>query len=137
MLLIMSLSDSARSLLRAPNLGVLATLNPDGSPQTSVVWLGTDGDDVVISSQAGRRTVLNLDRDPRASLCVFDVSDPERYVEVRGTASITEDEGRRLTVQLAEEYEGEGGGEEYLRLPPEKVRVTIRITPHRVAGSAV
>ncbi|MGI5270248.1 PPOX class F420-dependent oxidoreductase [Nonomuraea sp. CA-218870] len=130
------LSDSARRLLKAPNLGVLATLNPGGGPQTSVVWVGTDGDDVVISSQAGRRKVRNLERDPRASLSVFDLSEPDRYVEVRGIATITEDEGRRLAVRLAEEYAGEGAGEEYLRLPPELVRVTIRITPQQVAGNA-
>ncbi|WP_344585451.1 TIGR03618 family F420-dependent PPOX class oxidoreductase [Nonomuraea roseoviolacea] len=131
------LSDSARGILDGPNIGILATLNPDGSPQTSVVWVGTDGDDVVISSEAGRRKVLNLERDPRASLSVFDLSDPDRYVEVRGLATVTEDEGRRLAATLAEKYEGAGGGEEYLRLPPERVRVVIRITPQRVLGNAV
>ncbi|SDI59409.1 PPOX class probable F420-dependent enzyme [Nonomuraea jiangxiensis] len=138
MLPIMSaiLSDSARKILNAPNIGVLATLNPDGSPQTSVVWVGIDGDDVVISSQAGRRKVLNLERDPRASLSVFDLSDPEQYVEVRGVATVTEDAGRRLAVLLAEKYDGEGAGEEYLRLPPSAVRVVIRISPQRVVGNA-
>ncbi|MFF0312138.1 PPOX class F420-dependent oxidoreductase [Streptosporangium sp. NPDC004379] len=131
-----TLSDSVRRILDAPNIGVLATLNPDGGPQTSVVWVGTDGDDVVISSQAGRRKVLNLERDPRASLSVFDLSDPERYVEIRGLATVAEDEGRRLAVRLAEKYEGAGAGEEYLRLPPENVRVVIRITPGRVLGNA-
>ncbi|WP_433412024.1 PPOX class F420-dependent oxidoreductase [Microtetraspora malaysiensis] len=131
-----SLSDFARKILNAPNIGILATLNPDGSPQTSAVWVGIDGEDVVISSQAGRRKVLNLQRDPRASLSVVDRSDPERYVEVRGVAAVTEDEGRRLAVELAEKYEGPGAGEEYLRLPPEDVRVAIRITPKRVVGNA-
>ncbi|MGI5489416.1 PPOX class F420-dependent oxidoreductase [Microtetraspora malaysiensis] len=131
-----TLSDFARKILNAPNIGILATLNPDGSPQTSAVWVGIDGEDVVISSQAGRRKVLNLQRDPRASLSVVDRSDPERYVEVRGVATVTEDEGRRLAVELAEKYEGPGAGEEYLRLPPEDVRVEIRITPKRVVGNA-
>lgn len=131
-----TLSDSARKILNAPSLGILATLNPDGSPQTSVVWVGTDGDDVVISSQAGRRKVVNLERDPRASLSVIDGSDAERYVEIRGLATVSEDEGRRLAVTLAEKYEGEGGGEAYLQLPPDVVRVTIRITPQRVVGNA-
>ncbi|MEU6726062.1 PPOX class F420-dependent oxidoreductase [Nonomuraea wenchangensis] len=129
------LSDAARRLLDAPNIGVLATVNPDGSPQTSVVWIGTDADDVVISSQAGRRKIRNLERDPRASLCVFDLADSDRYVEVRGTATVTVDEGRRLAVSLAERYEGEGAGEEYLQLPPEAVRVVIRLTPQRVLGA--
>ncbi|NUT42306.1 MAG: PPOX class F420-dependent oxidoreductase [Thermoactinospora sp.] len=126
------LSDSARKIIGAPNIGILATLNPDGSPQTSVVWVGVDGDDVVISSAAGRRKVVNLERDPRASLSVFDLTDPERYVEVRGLAAVTVDEGRRLAVELAERYEGPGAGESYLALPPDVVRVAIRITPQRV-----
>ncbi|WP_433212676.1 PPOX class F420-dependent oxidoreductase [Microtetraspora malaysiensis] len=131
-----TLSDFARKILNAPNIGILATLNPDGGPQTSAVWVGIDGEDVVISSQASRRKVLNLQRDPRASLSVVDRSDPERYVEVRGVATVTEDEGRRLAVELAEKYAGPGAGEEYLRLPPEDVRVEIRITPKRVVGNA-
>ncbi|MFI6299195.1 PPOX class F420-dependent oxidoreductase [Nonomuraea sp. NPDC050790] len=130
----MPLSDIARKILDAPNIGILATLNPDGSPQTSVVWVGTDGDDVVISSQAGRRKVRNLERDPRASLSVFDLADPDQYVEVRGVATVAEDEGRRLAVELAEKYEGEGAGQEYLDLPPDVVRVVVRLAPRRVIG---
>ncbi|MFI6818303.1 PPOX class F420-dependent oxidoreductase [Nonomuraea sp. NPDC050328] len=131
-----TLSDSARKILGGPNTGILATLNPDGSPQTSAVWVSLDGDDVVISSQAGRRKVRNVERDPRVSLSVFDLADPESYVEVRGVATVTEDEGRRLAVSLAEKYEGAGAGEAYLALPPEAVRVEIRITPERVVGNA-
>ncbi|MBO2445695.1 PPOX class F420-dependent oxidoreductase [Actinomadura barringtoniae] len=109
-------------------------MNPDGSPQTSVVWVARDGDDVLISSQAGRRKVRNLERDPRASLSVFDSYDPERYVEVRGTATVTEDAGREIAIRLAEIYAGPGGGEEFAALPPEAVRVVIRLTPEHIAG---
>ncbi|GGK13480.1 PPOX class F420-dependent enzyme [Streptomyces camponoticapitis] len=131
-----TLSATARKLLDGRNLAVLSTVNPDGSPQSSVVWVGTDGDDLVISSQAGRRKVTNLSGEPRVSLSVFDQSDPQSYVEVRGTATVTEDTGRRTAVTLAEKYEGPGAGQEYLDLPPEAVRVTIRITPQRLTGSA-
>ncbi|WP_336206380.1 PPOX class F420-dependent oxidoreductase [Nonomuraea sp. LPB2021202275-12-8] len=131
-----SLSDAARRILDAPNIGILATVNPDGSPQTSVVWMGREGDEVVISSALGRRKDRNLSRDPRASLCVFDLADSSQYVEVRGVATVSEDVGRRLAVELAEKYEGEGAGEEFLALPAEVVRVVIRLTPHKVTGSA-
>jgi PPOX class probable F420-dependent enzyme len=127
-----SLSTAARNILDAPNSGVLATLNPDGSPQTSVVWVGRDGDDLVISSAAGRRKERNLRRDPRVSFCVYDRNEPEQYVEVRGLATVSEDEGRRLAVALAEKYEGPGAGAEFLQLPPEIIRVVIRIAPQRV-----
>jgi len=131
-----SLSDAARKILDDPNLAVLGTINPDGSPQTSVVWVGTDGDDLVISSAAGRRKERNLHREPRVSLCVYDRADPERYVEVRGLAAVTEDTGRQLAVLLAEKYEGPGSGEAFLQLPPEVIRVVIRITVQKVLGTA-
>jgi PPOX class probable F420-dependent enzyme len=131
-----SLSETARKIIDEPNPAVLATVNPDGSPQTSVVWVRRDGDDLLISSAAGRRKDKNLARDPRVSLTVYDQADPLQYVEVRGLASISEDPGRELAVSLAEEYEGPGAGQEYLELPPEVIRIVIRITPQRVLGSA-
>jgi PPOX class probable F420-dependent enzyme len=130
------LNDAVRQIIDGANPGVLGTLNPDGSPQTSVVWVGRDGDDVLISTAAGRRKERNLRRDPRASLSVIDKTDPLRYVEIRGAATVTEDVGRRLAVELAERYEGPGAGQEYLDLPPEVVRVVVRLTPHHVVGSA-
>jgi PPOX class probable F420-dependent enzyme len=131
-----SLSAAARQLLDGRHCAVLATLNPDGSPQTSVVWVARDGDDLLISTQAGRRKEKNMRRDPRVSLCIYDAADSDNYLEVRGRATVTEDEGRKVAVALAEKYEGPGGGEEYLQLPVEAVRVTVRITPERVVGSA-
>jgi PPOX class probable F420-dependent enzyme len=130
------LTEQVRRLLDEPNPAVLATINADGSPQTSVVWVGRDGDDLVISSAAGRRKERNLHRDPRTSLTVYDQADPQLYAEIRGRATVTEDAGRALAVRLAEEYEGPGAGEEFLRLPPEIVRVVLRIVPEHVAGSA-
>jgi PPOX class probable F420-dependent enzyme len=130
------LGEAARKIIDGVNPAVLATLNADGSPQTSVVWIGRDGDDVVISSAAGRRKDRNLRRDPRASLSVFDQADPEQYVELRGRATVSEDPGRELAVALAEKYEGPGAGQVYLDLPPEVIRIVIRLTPERVAGSA-
>jgi len=132
-----SLNDAVRGLLDEPNHAVLATINPDGSPQTSVVWVGRDGDDLVISTAAGRRKERNIRRDPRVSLSVYDRADPERYAEIRGLAAVTEDAGRKLAAALGEEYDGPGGGQQFLDLPPEVVRVVIRITPRRVVGSAV
>lgn len=131
-----SLSAAARKIIDAPNPAVLATVNPDGSPQSSVVWVRRDGNDLLISSAAGRRKDKNLARDPRVSMTVYDQADPLQYVEVRGLASISEDPGRQLAVSLAEEYEGRGAGQEYLELPPEVIRIVIRITPQRVLGSA-
>ncbi|TWD81689.1 PPOX class probable F420-dependent enzyme [Kribbella amoyensis] len=132
----LELSDAARKLIDGANPAVLATTNPDGSPQTSVVWVGRDGDDVLVSTAAGRRKVLNLQRDPRASLLVIAKDDPDQYVEIRGAATVAEDAGRALAVQLAETYEGPGAGDEYLALPADHVRVAVRLVPHRLTGPA-
>jgi PPOX class probable F420-dependent enzyme len=130
------LNDSVRALLDAPVPAVLATINPDGGPQTSVVWVGRDGDDLLISTAAGRRKERNLRRDLRASLTVYDPADPLRYAEIRGLATVEEDTGRALAVALAEQYEGPGAGREYLDLPAEVLRVVVRISPTKVIGTA-
>jgi PPOX class probable F420-dependent enzyme len=129
-------NEAVQRLLDEPNVAVLATLNADGSPQTSAVWVGRDGGELVISSAQGRRKDRNIRHDPRVSLTVFDRNDPEQYAEIRGHATVTEDVGRALAVRLAEEYDGPGAGEEFLQLPPEIVRIVIRIVPEHVAGNA-
>ncbi|MER5734265.1 PPOX class F420-dependent oxidoreductase [Streptomyces sp. NPDC002262] len=129
------LSAAVRALLDDVNHAVLATIQPDGSPQTSVVWVGRDGDDVLISSQENRRKVKNVRADARVSLTLLDRRDPDRYTEIRGSATVVEDGGRALAVALGEKYEGAEGGREYRELPPEQVRVTLRITPVKVLGS--
>ena len=70
------------------------------------------------------------------SLSVYDQDDPEQYAEIRGTATVTEDVGRKLAVRLGEEYEGPGRGPGVPDLPPEVVRVVVRITPQHIAGRA-
>lgn len=131
-----TLNDSVRALLDAPVPAVLATVNPDGSPQTSVVWVGREGDDLLVSTAAGRRKERNLRRDPRASLTLFDPADPLRYAEIRGLATISADTDRSLAVALAEQYEGPGAGRDYLELPADVVRVAVRISPTKVVGTA-
>jgi PPOX class probable F420-dependent enzyme len=130
------MNTAVRRLLDDPNPAVLATVNPDGSPQTSVVWVARDGEDLLISSAAGRRKDRNIRRDPRVSLTVYDQRDPQLYAEIRGLATVTEDPGRKLAVRLAKFYEGPGAGAEYLELPPDVVRVVIRVTAQRIVGSA-
>src|SRR5579862_4888644 len=62
------LSDAAQALLAGKNYAVLATVNPDGSPHTSVMWVGRDGDDLLFSTVEGRVKHRNMLRDPRVSV---------------------------------------------------------------------
>jgi PPOX class probable F420-dependent enzyme len=100
------LPEYARELLDAPEFATIATVDPDGRPQLSVVWAGRDGDDILISTVEGRRKHRNLLRDPRATVLVYSAAEPYRYVEVRGTATMTREGGRELIDRYAREYRG-------------------------------
>ena len=127
-----SLSDATLALLDGKNYAVLATINPDGSPQTSVLWVGRDGNDLLFSTVAGRVKHRNMERDPRVSATVLDSADPENYVELRGRVSMTPDVDRALDTRLSWKYDGRDPGEDR----PGAVRVIVRMVVERVTGYA-
>jgi len=124
------LSDATLALLDGRNYAVLATVNPDGSPQTSVMWVGRDGHDLLFSTVEGRVKHRNMRRDPRVSVTVIDSADPENYVELRGRVSMTPDVGRRLDTQLSWKYDGKDPGEDR----PGAVRVVVRMVVEKTTG---
>ena len=126
------LSDAALALLDARNYAVLATINPDGSPHTSVMWVGRDGNDLLFSTVEGRVKHRNMRRDPRVSVTVIDSADPENYVELRGRVSITLDVGRRVDTELSWKYDGKDPGEDR----PGAVRVVVRVVVEKATGYA-
>jgi PPOX class probable F420-dependent enzyme len=128
----MALSEATNRLLDGTNYAVVATINPDGSPQTSVIWVGRDGNDVVFSTVEGRLKQRNIARDPRVSISVIDTADPENYVELRGRASISPDAGRELDTQLSYKYDGKAPEPDR----PGAVRVVVRVIVERAAGRA-
>jgi PPOX class probable F420-dependent enzyme len=127
-----ALSEATVKLLDGRNYAVLATVNPDGSPQTSVVWVGRDGADLLFSTIEGRVKYRNMVRDPRVSVSIIDSADPENYVELRGRVTISEDVGRRLDTELSWKYDGRDPGEDR----PGAVRVAVRMTVEKVTGYA-
>jgi PPOX class probable F420-dependent enzyme len=127
-----SLSDATLALLDGRNYAVLATVNPDGSPQTSVMWVGRDGNDLLFSTVEGRVKHRNMRRDPRVSVAVIDSSDPENYVELRGRVSMMPDVGRALDTRLSWKYDGQDPGEDR----PGAVRVVVRMVVEKAAGYA-
>ena len=74
------LSEKARVLISRPVLASLATLNPDGSPQITPLWVDLDGDDVVFNTAQGRKKARNLERDARVAVTVIDPDDPYNVV---------------------------------------------------------
>ncbi|MEU6235298.1 PPOX class F420-dependent oxidoreductase [Kitasatospora sp. NPDC047058] len=126
------LSDRAKALIDGKSFAVVSTIQPDGSPQSSVVWVKRDGEDVLFSTVEGRRKHLNLVKDPRISLVVNPPESPYEYAEVRGLVTMTREGGRELIDELAHKYRGE---EVYRFDGPEDVRVVVRITPRKVVGN--
>ncbi len=126
------LSETALRLVDGRNYAVLATVNPDGSPQTSVLWVGRDGNDLLFSTVEGRVKHHNMVRDPRVSVTIIDSSDPENYVELRGRVSMTPDVGRRFDTELSWKYDGKDPGADR----PGAVRVIVRMVVQKAAGYA-
>jgi PPOX class probable F420-dependent enzyme len=127
-----TLNDEIRRLLDGAHFAVLATLNPDGGPQTSAMWAGRDGEHVLFSTVAGRRKHRNLERDPRLSVTILDAEDPYNYVELRGRATIEEDVGRAFDIGLSWKYDGRDPDPD----PPGAVRLIIRMTVEKATGYA-
>ena len=127
----MNIPDSARQILDGPEFAVLSTLEPDGQPQSSVVWFERDGDDLLMSTVQGRRKHANLVRDPRATVLVYPKDNPYSYVELRGAVTMTEEGGRELIDRLCRAYTG---ADRYTGDGPDDVRVVVRLTPSKVVA---
>lgn len=123
------LEDKARELLSGPNFGVLTTLLPDGQPQTHLVWVGTDGEHILVNTEVHRQKALNTERDSRATVLVFDKDDMWSWAEIRGEVveRVTGPEARQHIDDLANKYLGV---EEYPN-PIQSERVILKIAPHR------
>ena len=127
-----SFSEETLRLLDGKNYAVLATVNPDGSPQTSAMWVGRDGDDLLFSTVEGRVKHRNMLRDPRVSVTILDSADPENYVELRGRVSMTPDIGRQVDTALSWKYQGKDPDPDQ----PGAVRVIVRMNVDRATGYA-
>jgi PPOX class probable F420-dependent enzyme len=128
------LPDRVKSLLDDKVFIVVGTLQPDGSPQMSPVWVKRDGDDILFSTTADRRKKKNLDRDPRVTVVVMNPEQPYEYAEIRGTAEMTTDGGAELIDELSEKYTGQKYADFNPASANDAERVVVRITPAKVTG---
>ena len=78
------LSPEAKKLIDRPNFAHLATLMPDGTPQSTPVWLGREGEHLVLCTSDGSLKARNTRRDPRLALSIVDLDDPYEEVQIRG-----------------------------------------------------
>ena len=111
------LPDSARALLESDALAHLVTIEPDGRPQVSIVWVGLDGDEIVMGHLPEHRKVRNIRRDPRVALSIEGTETNaiglREYLVIHGQARITEGGAAELLQRLAYTYIGPD-----VRFPP-------------------
>ena len=116
--------ESHRDLLDAP-VASLATIRRDGFPHVTEVWFLYDAGTLKLSLNTSRLKTRNLRRDPKCSLLLLDLSNPYRYLEVRGTAKIEPDEELSFARKLGAKYDTEF----WVHDQPGESRVVVRIEP--------
>jgi PPOX class probable F420-dependent enzyme len=107
----------------------LATLNADGSPQVTPVWVDFDGTHVLVNTAKGRVKTRNLEREPRVALAISEPENPYRYLGIQGRVTeITESGADAHIDKMANKYMGKN----YPFRAPGEVRVIVKIAPDKV-----
>lgn len=125
-----TLNDDQKALVDEKHYATVTTLNPDGSPQTTVVWIDREDGNVLFNTARGRVKTRNLERDPRVSIAVFDPASPfQRTLVVRGRAELIDEGADDHIDRLARKYTGQ---DRYPWRRDGERRVTVRVVPDRV-----
>ena len=122
------LDDAVRELAKGKSFAALTTLMPDGQPQTQLMWVDANADEVLINTEVHRQKFKNVGRDPRVTVAIFDPANPYHYAEVRGrvTDTVTGEAARAHIDELSEKYTGGPYAN-----PIQSERVILKITPDR------
>jgi PPOX class probable F420-dependent enzyme len=125
------LTAKVRKALEDPNYWHLGTVNPDGSPQVTVVWLDTRGDNILVNSALGRKKPRNLGREPRVGLSWSDPADHQHSIAIQGRVveSYTGDQAEADIDALAKKYMG---ADTYPWRRAEERRISYLIEPTHV-----
>jgi len=133
----MEIPAAARAILESDAVAHLVTLNSDGTPQISCVWIAVDGDELVSAHLSGvQKKLRNVRRDPRVALSVegTELQPPglKQYVVVHGSARVTEGGAPELLQELAYRYLGPGV--KFPPMPDPPPGFLLRIRPERIGG---
>lgn len=110
-----------------------ASLMPDGAPHAVPVWVGYDGEHLLVNTTDARRKTRNVENDPRVAVSMVDPDDPYRSLNVQGeVVEVTEDGAVEHINELTQRYMGQ---EEYPNLGDEEgARVIVKVRPDNVMG---
>ena len=100
------LHSTTAELASGPNFGVITTVLPNGKLQNHYIWVGTDGERLVVNTEVHRQKYKNVERDPSVTLTIRDEQDPYRYAEVRGEVveAVRGQEARDHIDELSRKY---------------------------------
>jgi PPOX class probable F420-dependent enzyme len=127
-----NLDQRVKDLLDGRCFAVLATLNADGTPQTSVIWAARDEDVLIFTTHDRRLKARNLARDPRASVTLFARDDPYTTANIGGTVELVDDPDSSLSVELTRRYLDQDPPPD----PPGSHRLIGRMTADKISGFA-
>jgi PPOX class probable F420-dependent enzyme len=125
-----------KEMFRQPNIAHIATVEPDGTPHVTPVWVDVSDEDdlIVVNTAEGRRKVQNLRRNPRVAIDVTDRENPYDMVSVRGeVVEITPEGADEHIDSLAKKYLGK---DKYPFRQPGEERLILKIRPEAVAKAA-
>jgi len=129
-----AIPDEAKHLFENKDFAHVATLNGDGSPQVSAVWIGLDGDDVTFNTAEGRLKTNNLRRDARVAISIAGQENPYENLIIQGKVVEMTNDGADADIDaLAKRYLGV---DSYPYRQPGEERVIVRIAPEKVNHTA-
>jgi PPOX class probable F420-dependent enzyme len=137
-----SIPESHRDLLQQPIHGVLTTMLPDGMPHSSIVWVDTDGETILINTTLERRKGRNMQANPKVTLLVIDPRNSSRWIEVRGRVRAMTPDGAEAHVdKLTRRYHRDKQhfyGDVYpVEQRLKETRVLVQIEPIKVSLDAI
>ena len=102
----MTLDNKTLLMAAGPNYAALTTLFKNGVPQTHVMWVDTDGENILINTEIHRVKYKNVKIDPRVTVMIWKHDNPFKFVEIRGEVigEITGQEARNNIDKLSEKY---------------------------------
>lgn len=122
------LTDEDLALLAEPQLAHVATIEPDGSPHVTPVWVDTDGEHIIFNTAKGRAKYTNIERNPAVAVSVVDKANDFRTLWLKGTAELIDEGADEHIDRMARKYLGQ---DTYPFRQPGEERVIVRITPTR------
>ena len=123
-------TPGAREIFDKKVLAHVACLDQSGAPHVTPVWVGLDGDDVIINTALGRAKARYLASDPRVAVSLADPDNPYSCVALRGRVTGFTTEGADEVIDaFAKKYLGV---DSYPMRREGEVRVTVRITPDQI-----